>query len=95
MNVDIRLLAADDIEPIAAAFQTIGWDKSVAQFERYLSEQQGGRRTVLVGFDSRVFAGYVTVVWESDHQAFHKDRYRRYRTLTYCRDSGEEASGQS
>ena len=49
--------------PISAAFSDLGWNKPRSQYERYLSEQQQGIRTVFVAFVGEAFAGYVTIVW--------------------------------
>lgn len=73
MNIKIRLLQEEDIEPIATAFQNIGWNKPPSQYQRYLLEQQAGSRIVLVAFDDDRFAGYLTVVWRSDYQPFRAE----------------------
>ena len=44
----IRRLEAQDTETIAAAFQQIGWNKTLAQYEKYLAQQTGGQRAVFV-----------------------------------------------
>jgi GNAT superfamily N-acetyltransferase len=69
-NLQIRLLSAEDIQSIADAFQTLGWNKPAAQYTRYLLEQQRGQRTVLVAFINSTFAGYLTVNWQSDYPPF-------------------------
>ena len=38
MNIEIRFLQTQDIEPIATAFQAIGWNKSASKYQRYLIE---------------------------------------------------------
>lgn len=60
-DVAIRLLERRAVAPIAAAFRGLGWDKPRPQYGRYLSEQQGGPRTVLVAFVGEEFAGYLTI----------------------------------
>lgn len=64
---NIRLLWASDIPEIAAAFKALRWNKPAAQYERYLAEQFDGRREVLVAFVDGAFAGYLTIVWQSDN----------------------------
>jgi ribosomal protein S18 acetylase RimI-like enzyme len=66
----IATLQASDIAEIAAAFTALGWNKSAAQYERYLQEQNDGARDVLLARWSGVFAGYVTIVWRSDYEPF-------------------------
>ena len=68
--VAINLLTEDNIQPIAAAFAELGWDKPAAQYQRYLSEQQAGLRVVLVASADKIFAGYVTIAWASGYPPF-------------------------
>jgi ribosomal protein S18 acetylase RimI-like enzyme len=81
MDVKIRLLQEEDIEPIATAFQNIGWNKPPSQYQRYLLEQQEGHRMVLVAFDDDRFAGYLTVVWSSDYQPFRAENIPEIQDL--------------
>jgi GNAT superfamily N-acetyltransferase len=69
---DLRIgpLAAGDIPEIAAAFAAIGWNKPVAQYERYLEEQARRERDVLVARCANTFAGYLTIVWLSTYPPF-------------------------
>ncbi len=64
MDLQIRRLRAEDPEPISAAFDAIGWNKPVSQYQRYFAEQEAGRRVVFVADADGRFAGYVTVIWE-------------------------------
>ena len=74
----IQLLQASDIQPIAAAFAELGWDKPASQYERYLSEQESGQRVVLVAHHGLQnlpileFAGYVTICWQSHYPPFRE-----------------------
>jgi GNAT superfamily N-acetyltransferase len=68
--MQIRLIQATDIQPIAAAFAELGWQKPASQYEQYLSEQQAGSRVVLVAWLNGEFSGYVTIVWRSHYPAF-------------------------
>ncbi len=70
MNLHVRLLELQDIEPVAAAFAALGWDKPASQYVRYLADQTAGERVVLVAFVDQQFAGYVTVRWHADYPAF-------------------------
>lgn len=70
--IEIRELLPTDCQPISAAFAAQGWDKPMAQYERYWQESQKGKRVVLVAFVEGVFAGYVTIVWESDYPPFRE-----------------------
>ena len=64
----IRLLDEQDPVRIADAFLSIGWNKSVRQFEQYLHEQSSGDRLCFVATAVDAIAGYVTVVWAPSRQ---------------------------
>ena len=66
-TLEIRPLDGGDPVVMAAAFAEIGWDKPESQYQRYLAEQEAGTRDVLVATVDDVFAGYVTVRWESSY----------------------------
>lgn len=68
--VTLRALQAEDAERIAAAFAAQGWNKPAAQFLTYLRQQEVGDREVLVAEVNGDFAGYVTIMWESDYLSF-------------------------
>ncbi len=70
--VEIGLLKEDDIQPIAAAFGELGWNKPASQYDRYMTEQEAGKRVVLVATIDGMFAGYVTILWESVYAPFQK-----------------------
>lgn len=66
----IRALRDGDPVVMSAAFDEIGWDKPVSQYEKYLSQQREGVRSVLVATVDDEFAGYVTVYWTSPYEPF-------------------------
>ena len=72
-ELEIRSLIEQDPEVISTAFTEIGWNKPVAQYERYLEEQKKGSRDVLVALVKGEFAGYVTIRWQSDYAPFRED----------------------
>ena len=75
VNVKIRLLEERDVQPIVAAFHELRWNtKSASLYQRYLSEQEEGRRTVLVAFENGTFAGYATVQWSSGYPPFREEK---------------------
>ena len=73
MEMEIRSLTEQDLEVISTAFAEIGWNKSLAQYQRYLAEQKEGSRDVLVARVDGNFAGYVTIRWLSDYPPFAED----------------------
>ena len=68
----IRELAESDCPIIANAFAAQGWNKPVCQYLRYWQEQTAGKRDVLLAEYGGQFAGYVTIVWESDYPPFQQ-----------------------
>lgn len=71
MEINIREIEADDIPIIVSAFKESGWqEKPASVFEKYLHEQNDGRRTCFVAFDEKRFAGYCTLNWSSQYSAF-------------------------
>jgi GNAT superfamily N-acetyltransferase len=70
MSILIRNITGGDCEPIEAAFARIGWTKPASLFRRYLTEQGTGSRIVLLAVAGNVFAGYVTVLWQSYYPPF-------------------------
>jgi GNAT superfamily N-acetyltransferase len=69
-NLVIRSLVETDCEKISAAFTAQGWNKPLEQYKRYLRESGQGKRDVFVAEIYGQFAGYVTLVWESDYPHF-------------------------
>lgn len=72
MGYAIRALRDGDPEVISGAMAAIGWDKPLAQYEKYLAEQRDGVRDVLVATVDDEYAGYVTVRWESPYRPFDR-----------------------
>ena len=70
MKITIGLLEAQDIGITVSSFADIGWNKPASQYEHYLGEQDRGERVVLVAYSGESFAGYVTIVWQSDYPPF-------------------------
>ena len=71
--LEIRPLEEHDIQPIVSAFEELGWgNKNPALYHRYLSEQEDGRRTVLVALIGGEFAGYLTIDWRSVYPPFRQ-----------------------
>ncbi len=102
----IRPLEGRDVAPIAAAFRDLGWDKPRSQYERYLSEQQEGLRSVLVAFVRGDFAGYVTINWDAGYPHFQASgipeiqdlnvlpRFRRAGIGTRLMDAVEQTASE-
>ena len=105
-TVTLRALRAEDAEPIAAAFAAQGWHKPAAQYVAYLRQQEAGTRDVLVAEVNGDFAGYVTIVWESDYLPFRVAgipeivdlnvliKYRRQGIATALLDKAERRIGK-
>ena len=63
-----------DTDPkiIAKAFAAQNWNKPLAQYEKYLNEQTAGTREVLIAETSGEFAGYLTIMRQSDFAPFRE-----------------------
>lgn len=70
LKSSIRELRLADAPAMAADFAAQGWHKPAAQFEAYFQESVEHKRAVLVAEADNEFAGYVTIVWESDYPPF-------------------------
>jgi GNAT superfamily N-acetyltransferase len=90
-HLTIRPLEGRDVAPISAAFRGLGRDKPLSQYERYLSEQQEGARTVFVAFAGGDFAGYVTINWNPGYPPFRADgipEIQDFNVLPHLRRKG-------
>ena len=63
-------LTASDCPLISQAFTLQGWNKPEEQYRRYLREAEAGVRDVLVAKVDGDFAGYLTILWQSDYAPF-------------------------
>jgi GNAT superfamily N-acetyltransferase len=61
-----------DAPVISAAFTAQGWNKPVSLFTGYAQDGYEGKRTNLLAECAGQFAGYVTIVWESNYPPFHE-----------------------
>lgn len=104
MTIAVRPLAESDVETIADAFIALGRPgKDRELYRRYLAEQAGGSRAVLVAERSGRFAGYVCVCWRSDYPPFRDTgvpeivdlnvlpEHRRHGVATALLDAAEAA----
>ena len=71
-KIFIRELAESDCQLIADAFAAQGWDKPASQYLRYWQESIENKRVVLIAEYGGQFAGYGTIVWESDYPPFRE-----------------------
>jgi GNAT superfamily N-acetyltransferase len=100
-KVAIRELIEQDCAVISHAFTAQGWNKPSEQYVRYFQESLNGTRVVLLAEIDEQFAGYVTIVWESDYPPFCQagipeivdfnvlKKYRRMKIGTALLDEAE------
>lgn len=69
-NIHIREMLESDPEIISNAFLNQGWNKPTSQYIRYLQEVHDEKRTALIAEYNGEFAGYITILWESDYPPF-------------------------
>ena len=101
-KIGIREMAESDCTVIANAFAAQGWNKPANQYLRYCQEHMEGKRDNLLAEYDGQFAGYVTVVWESDYPPFLQAgipeirdfnvliKYRRLKIGTALMDAAEK-----
>ena len=70
MSISIRLLEEQDIQLIYSSMAATGGKRPPLTYERYLVEQEGGKRVVLLAFSENSFTGYVTIIWQSEYPSF-------------------------
>lgn len=66
----LRPLEAQDVVSVVEAFAALGWQKPAEQYEKYLAEQESGKRQTVFEFVNGIFAGYLNVLWESHYAPF-------------------------
>jgi GNAT superfamily N-acetyltransferase len=69
-SISIREMTDADCSVIPSAFAAQGWSKPRGRFERYLAESIAGERHALVALSEDGFAGYATIVWNSEYPPF-------------------------
>jgi ribosomal protein S18 acetylase RimI-like enzyme len=77
--VEIRRFAAQDVDAIAAAFES--WPKPRSLFERYLAEQGEGLKEVRVAWCEMRVCGYAAVVWQPDYPLFRENQIPEIQDL--------------
>ena len=70
MSITVRLLEEKDIQLITSVFMDAGGKRPPLTYERYLNEQEKGKRVVLLAFYDNEFAGYVAIIWQSEYTSF-------------------------
>jgi ribosomal protein S18 acetylase RimI-like enzyme len=102
VNLVVREMLESDPPTIAAAFSAQSWNKPVSQYLRYWQEGIQGTRLVLLAEYAEEFAGYLTIVWESDYPPFRQAgipeivdfnvlcKFRRRRIGTALMDAAEQ-----
>ncbi len=68
----IREMVEADCAVIAEAFAAQGWNKPVGKYQGYWRDSLAQRRVVLLAEHEGRFAGYLTIVWESDFPPFRE-----------------------
>ncbi len=70
MDISIKTMQKKDIPEMLAAFKGSEWSIDPSFFAGLLSEQDKGKRVVLLAYADEVFTGYVTIKWKSDYPPF-------------------------
>jgi len=101
IHPSIRTLQANDAEPISQAFEEIGWNKPVEQYQKYYTSQQEEQIIVLVAESDGVFAGYLVINWHPKYASFPEiqdlnvlPQFRRRGIATALMDKAEALIAQ-
>jgi len=70
MTIKMRLFSEDDLPLLHSTPEVTGESRQPLLYERYLLEQERGKRVVLLAFYDNEFAGYVTIIWQSEYPPF-------------------------
>lgn len=70
VTMNIRRLRESDITVMVEAFARANWPKTAIMFKKYLEEQQNGTRLIWLAYVDNQFAGYVTLLWQSQYKSF-------------------------
>lgn len=68
--INIHSLKKEECQIISDAFKKQGWENPVNQYLDYWQDSEGGKRLVLVAEFREEFAGYLTILWESNYRPF-------------------------
>ena len=69
-RIVVREMVERDNVFTSRAFAEQGWNKPESKYQKYLRESSAGKRVVLLAECGGEFAGYVTIVWDSDYPPF-------------------------
>ncbi|MEM6346387.1 MAG: GNAT family N-acetyltransferase [Bacteroidota bacterium] len=70
LDLVLRKITLEDCAPISQAFKAQGWNKPQKQYEHYHQLQESGIRDVIIADYQAEFAGYLTIMWESNYGPF-------------------------
>ena len=68
--ITVRDLRKEDAEVISAEFAHQNWHKPASQYQHYYQETKAGIRDVIIANYNGLFAGYVTIIWQSNYPPF-------------------------
>lgn len=71
-KLKLRPISKEDAPIIHKAFQQQGWEKPIAQYERYFEYQAAGIRAVIIAEVEEEFAGYLTIAWAASYLPFRE-----------------------
>lgn len=105
-KVIIRKMKYEDAQVISDAFAEQEWhDKPIDLYQKYFKLQESGERDILIAEVDGIFAGYLTISWESSFVEFRNrgipeivdfnvlERYQRLGIGTALMDEAERRIG--
>ncbi|KAA3639362.1 MAG: N-acetyltransferase [Bacteroidetes bacterium] len=71
-KLTFRAIQPKDAKIISNAFQEQGWNKPKSLYQSYLNFQSNGKRDIIIAEINNSFAGYLTILWQSDYAPFRE-----------------------
>lgn len=68
--IKIKAFSQSVIPEIVSSFEQHDWPKPIKTFKTHWQEQENNERLVWLAYDNDLFAGYVTLKFQSDYKPF-------------------------
>jgi GNAT superfamily N-acetyltransferase len=70
-SIKISPFLVSDIQEIVSSFEAHFWPKPIETFKTYWDEQKNGARIIWLAYYENLFAGYITLKFESYYKHFY------------------------
>ena len=86
MPIELRRLRPDDLPRLAATRGGVAWKGSDGRWNRYLAEQNQGRREVLLADTGEAIIAYGSLAWVSQNPSFRSAGIPEIQDLVVAED---------